>query len=92
MKIGPSIRRYRKIKGFTQADIEEQSGISQSYLSQIEKGDRSPSLETLKTLSDCLGIPLPLLIFDSLEEEDVHENKRDLLSDLKPVFEKLLSE
>ena len=90
MNIGSSIRHFRKIKGLTQGDVEEKSGISQSYLSQIERGDKSPNMETLKTLCDSLDIPLPLLLFSSLEEEDVVESKRGILTDLKPVFEDLL--
>ena len=91
MKIGESIRAYRKVKGLTQENIEQKCGISQSYLSQIEKDIKEPNLSTLKTLCDCIDIPLPLLIFSAIEEKDVDLDKRELLKELQPLFEDLFS-
>ncbi|MEG1913752.1 MAG: helix-turn-helix transcriptional regulator [Acidaminococcaceae bacterium] len=37
-KIGAIIAYYRKLRGFTQANLAEKSGFSTSYISQIERG------------------------------------------------------
>jgi len=43
-------------------EVSERTGISQSMLSQLESGARSPSLTTLATLGDVFGInPLRLI-------------------------------
>lgn len=46
------IKKARIDAGYTQKQIEEITGISQSILSKIESGDREPSIENLCTLID----------------------------------------
>lgn len=60
--IGLKIAYYRK-KGYTQADLAQQIGMSVSYLGQIERGNRgkSFSLETLYQIADALDIDVDTL-------------------------------
>ena len=62
--IGLKIAYYRKKKGYTQADLAQQIGMSVSYLGQIERGNRgkSFSLETLYQITDALGVEINTLI------------------------------
>lgn len=62
--IGLKIAYYRKKKGYTQADLAQQIGMSVSYLGQIERGNRgkSFSLETLYQIADALGVEINTLI------------------------------
>lgn len=87
MKIGPTIRDYRKTIGILQMDLAGKCKITQTYLSQIENGKKVPTLEVLECLSQELGIPLPLLFFNSLEESEIPENKRDFYLQAKPFIE-----
>lgn len=43
---------------FTSDELAKLAGISQSMISQIERGQVSPSLETLWKLSHCLKVPV----------------------------------
>lgn len=52
------IRLWRKRHGMTQADLAIRSGISVSFISMIERGERSPSYDTLVQLAQALDIPL----------------------------------
>ena len=63
-RIGLKIAYYRKKKGYTQADLAQQIGMSVSYLGQIERGNRgkSFSLETLYQIADALGVEINTLI------------------------------
>ena len=58
------IAYYRKKKGYTQADLAQQIGMSVSYLGQIERGNRgkSFSLETLYQIADALDIDVDTLL------------------------------
>jgi transcriptional regulator with XRE-family HTH domain len=47
---GDTIRKLRRLQELSQADLAKQIGISQSYLSYIESGKRTPSEEVVKKL------------------------------------------
>ena len=66
--IGLKIAYYRKKKGYTQAKLAEQIGMSAAYLGQIERGNRgnSFSLETLYQIADALEIEAELLMKDEM--------------------------
>lgn len=62
-KIQLNIKKYRKQRKMTQDQLSELCGISQDYLSEIERGKKKPSLETLITIAEKLEI-LPQKLFD----------------------------
>lgn len=52
------IRVYRDLRGISARDLAAATGISPSYLSQIETGRRQGTAETLKLLAERLGVAL----------------------------------
>lgn len=58
IKIGEQIKRIRKTKGFTQNELAEFSGLSRSYLSDIENNRKNPSVETVKKLAESFNMKL----------------------------------
>ena len=66
--IGLKIAYYRKKKGYTQAVLAQQIGMSAAYLGQIERGNRgnSFSLETLYQIADALGIEAENLLKEEI--------------------------
>ncbi|MBN1210869.1 MAG: helix-turn-helix transcriptional regulator [Myxococcaceae bacterium] len=62
------IRALRERRGLTQEDFAARCGISVSFASLLERGERSPSYETLLQVAAALGLP-PSELF-RLEEED----------------------
>lgn len=46
------LQEIRIQKGYTQKEIEKETGIPQPILSRIEKGAREPNIENLGTLID----------------------------------------
>ncbi|UVK47786.1 XRE family transcriptional regulator [Mesorhizobium sp. AR07] len=66
--IGREVRAVRKKLGITVADLASTTHLSLGMLSKIENGIISPSLTTLRTLSDALGVPLTAF-FRKFEEE-----------------------
>ncbi|WP_315795282.1 transcriptional regulator [Paenibacillus sp. BIC5C1] len=56
-EFGSYLRELRKGKGLTTSKLAEGSGISQSYISQIETGNRGiPTDDILMKLADGLGV------------------------------------
>ncbi|QND61191.1 helix-turn-helix transcriptional regulator [Mesorhizobium huakuii] len=41
-----AVSRLRRESGLTQEDVEERSGFSQQYLSDLERGKRNPTVIT----------------------------------------------
>lgn len=92
MDLGTIIKNTRKQQKQTQNEFAESCGISQTYLSQIENNAKEPNLSTLKEISKNLEIPLPILFFLSLNEEDIPEEKRKAFEIVNPSVKSLISE
>jgi transcriptional regulator with XRE-family HTH domain len=60
--MGPRLRRLRRHRGLTLADLAAETGISESTLSRLESGLRRPNLELLLPLARAHGMPLEELI------------------------------
>ena len=54
--VGLNFARLRKDKGFTQERFAEQSGFTQQYVSDLERGRRNPTVVTLFHLASALGV------------------------------------
>lgn len=54
--VGRNFARIRREKGLTQEQVEERSGFSQQYLSDLERGRRNPTVITLYELAQALGV------------------------------------
>lgn len=67
--IGQRIRRVRKERGLTQAQLAESAGINQGYLSQIERDQARPRKLTYDALAVVLDIPQGVLIGGGREHD-----------------------
>lgn len=73
INVGAIIKRIRIEKGLLLKDVAEKCEISSSMLSQIEKGNANPSLNTIKSIAQALEIPL-FKFFIEPEKEDITIN------------------
>lgn len=55
--VGQAIRRAREAAGLSMRALARASDMSQPFLSQVEKGETSPSLSSLYRLAHALGLP-----------------------------------
>src|SRR5438132_12012312 len=84
-EVGRKIRQLRLSRvgpKLTQEDLSERAGISVSFLSMIERGERSPHLETLASIAGALEVRMADL-FDSGAGEGV-------LDGVEPIFRPLV--
>jgi len=61
-QIGKIIQERRDYLNLTQKDVAEMTGITFKSISEIELGLRNPSLNTLKSILDVLGLDLKVQI------------------------------
>ena len=60
--LAANVRRLRRERGLTQEQLSFDAGMKRSYLSDLERGTRKPSVEALGRLADALGVePAELL-------------------------------
>lgn len=65
--IGDRIRKYRELSRMTQEQLSESCSLSNGYIGHLERGTRSPSLETLVKISQILRVSLDDLVFGKTE-------------------------
>ena len=92
MDLGIVIKNMRKQRKLTQSEFASLCGITQTYLSQIEGNHKEPNLSILKTISEKLNVPLPILFFQSLTEEDIQPHKRKAFEIISPSVKSLVNE
>ena len=92
MKSGNSIKVIREKFKISQTELAEKSGISQTYLSQIEHEVKNPSIKIIEQVGQSLNVPLPILLWFTLEKNDVPEEKRDIYDKIKPIIDNLIDE
>ena len=66
---GQILKEKRQSKKFTQSSLAEKSGLSRSYLSNLEVGSQDPSINTIFLLAKTLEIK-PSVLVHMLEEND----------------------
>jgi transcriptional regulator with XRE-family HTH domain len=69
-RVGRAIRDVRRQQGLTARSLAMRSGVSQAFLSQVERGLNAPSLATLYKIADALGCS-PSDFLDPAPEADV---------------------
>jgi len=55
-EFGGNVRHFRRLRGMTQQDLAKAAGLGRSFISQLERGRFSATLETIGALSTALGI------------------------------------
>ena len=60
-QLGMRIRYLRKQKGMSQEDLALESGVNKNYLSDLERGERNPTVLVMEKIATALGIDLSTL-------------------------------
>lgn len=86
-QLGSRLHFYRKQKGMTLAFLGQKAGVSAPFLSQVERGEKVPSLSVLIKITGALGIKISHLILDQQFSESImvtrSSERQPLSRDLK---------
>lgn len=63
-RFGKTVMRLRKEKGLSQEDLAFRAGIKRSYMGVIERGEKSPSIDTIMKVAKGLGVTIGELFAD----------------------------
>lgn len=95
--LGHNIRKFRKEIGWTQEHLAEKAQISVPFMTQIELGRKSASLEVIENISKSLGVPYDILFKKdtddvSCSKHEIHILEKEIVKEvtktIHEVFEK----
>lgn len=74
---GQALKLLRRYQGLNQVALAKKLGVSRSYISELEGGNRTPSLELLGRYADVFNIPISSLVFfaEALEDKENLSNR-----------------
>ena len=56
-RLGLNLRRLRRAKGLSQEKFAFEANIHRTYISDIERGTRNPTITIVERLASTLGVP-----------------------------------
>ena len=91
MNLGQGIRLIRKKSNLTQMQFSAKIGITQTFLSGIESNKKTPSVDVLNKISKLFKCPLPILLWFTIEEDDIDPGNREYFRLIKPSVDEFIS-
>lgn len=85
MEIGERLRHIREEKGMTIYKLSQETGIAHNHISDLERGTRKPSVETLRRLVVPLGITLSELFSDGERVSYLNEQEVQLIQNYRAL-------
>lgn len=61
-QVGAAVRAHRTAKGWSMRELGRRAGVSQPFITKLERGDQLPSIPTLYDLASALGVPPSALL------------------------------
>lgn len=92
MDIGERIKYFREKKGITVNRLANISGVSQSFVREIELGNKKPTVDTLTDLCSALGVSLKDFFDDDSNASYSDDGLADAIFKLSPEQRKRLAE
>ncbi|WP_430443645.1 helix-turn-helix domain-containing protein [Sphingorhabdus contaminans] len=61
-RLGANLRTLRTAKGWSQERFAFEAGIHRTYISDLERGARNPTISVVEKLANCLGVTASALL------------------------------
>jgi len=61
-KFGKRVRKARKAKGFSQEELAHEAESNRTYISDVERGTRNPSIEVVERIALALDVTIGSLL------------------------------
>lgn len=74
--IGNILKAIRKERKLTLKELAEQTGVSISFLSQVERGKSSVTLESLKKIADALNVNPTMFFPENMNTEELDKRRQ----------------
>ena len=69
--VGERIRFFRKERGLSQEELAYRAGLHNTYIGQVERGEKNATIESLAKISTALGITVAELFHDMASQQKI---------------------
>ncbi|MCL2610546.1 MAG: helix-turn-helix domain-containing protein [Defluviitaleaceae bacterium] len=80
--LGKTLEKYRKMHNLSTAELGRLMGVSQTFVSQMERGIRHVSLKSLVRMSEVFDVSIDKLIYDDENTTAIQSPKEKKLKNL----------
>jgi transcriptional regulator with XRE-family HTH domain len=92
LSLGEAVKSLREKRGLTQEQLSKSVGCHIDILHRIENDEPCRANVFLSALSSALNIPLAILSWIALKNDDIEESKKDAFAVLKPSMDEMIKE
>ncbi len=79
MDIAERLKNARKSRNISVYKLSQQSGVSETHIRDLERGDRNPSFDTLDRLAKPLGLSLADLFNETEDVSYLNSAEKELI-------------
>ena len=79
MDISKRLKTIRQSKDISVYKLSQLSGVSETHIRDLERGDRNPSFDTLSKLAKPLGLSLSELVNESDDIAFLNKEEKELI-------------
>jgi len=87
--VAQNIKKYRKIRGFSQEVLAEKAGTSTTHIGMVETGKKFPSVRMLEKIAQALDVDTPALfatgtfVFLPMHSKSIERLYHDIMNDFQ---------
>lgn len=85
MSLGAAIKKHRRLKGITQSELSQQSGVDVRNLSRYETDLVQPRRSNLEKIAEVLQVPLDELLEVSTKNDEINISDPELYEQFQQV-------
>ena len=79
MDISKRLKDIRQSKDISVYKLSQLSGVSETHIRDLERGDRNPSFDTLSKLAKPMGLSLPELVNETDDVVFLNKEEKELI-------------
>ncbi len=79
MDISKRLKDIRKSKDISVYKLSQLSGVSETHIRDLERGDRNPSLDTIAKIAAAMGLSLPELLNETDKATYLNSKEQELV-------------
>ena len=85
-RFGKKLRELRKMRGLTQEDLGDRSGLHWKFIGQVERGDSDIKLNNIARIASGLEMDIDDLLFFCFPQERFSKEAKEILALLIPIL------
>lgn len=89
--LSETLRLLRVFHDMKQSELAERLGVSKSYVSEIENGNRTPSMEVIQRYADTFKVPVSSVMFFAENLEDAKNRRGAAARAKKAIASKIVN-